>query len=135
MMKLWTSAFLLACLVIVVGCDPKAETKPEDKKAAKGSKETVKKDDDDQHSGWWCEEHGVPEHECSMCSSKVAKECKAKGDWCDKHDRAKSQCFICDPSLMDKFAAKYEAKYGKKPPVPENNKPEEKKESDKKEKK
>ena len=33
-----------------------------------------------------------------MCSDKVAKECKAKGDWCEKHDRAMSQCFICNPT-------------------------------------
>ncbi len=75
------------------------------------------------HSGWWCDEHGIPESECSMCSSKVARQCKANGDWCDKHDRAKSQCFLCDPSLEAKFAAHYEAKYGKKPPVPEDNRP------------
>lgn len=67
-------------------------------------------------AGWWCDEHGIPEHECSMCSSKVAKECKAKGDWCDKHERAKSQCFLCDPKLKEKYAAMYRAKFGKDPP-------------------
>lgn len=71
------------------------------------------------HSGWWCDEHGIPEAECSMCSAKVAKAAKAKGDWCDKHDRAKSQCFICDPTLKEKFAAQYRAKYGKEPPAVE----------------
>jgi hypothetical protein len=75
------------------------------------------------HSSWWCDEHGVPEAECSMCSAKVAAAFKKKGDWCEKHDRAKSQCFICDPSLEAKYAARYEAKYGKKPPIPEDNRP------------
>jgi hypothetical protein len=56
-----------------------------------------------------------------MCSAKVAAAFKKKGDWCDKHDRAKSQCFLCDPSLEAKYAARYEAKYGKKPPMPEEN--------------
>ena len=55
-----------------------------------------------------------------MCSAKVAKAFKAKGDWCEKHDRAKSQCFICDPKLKEKFAAKYRAKYGKEPPPTED---------------
>ncbi len=82
------------------------------------------------HSGWWCDEHGVPEGECSMCSARVAAEFKKKGDWCEKHDRAKSQCFICDPSLEAKYAVRYEAKYGKKPSVPEENRP--KKEEEKK---
>ena len=59
----------------------------------------VKKEHD--HSGWWCTEHGIPEEECSLCSAKVARECKAKGDWCSEHRRAKSQCFKCDPKLKE----------------------------------
>ncbi len=54
--------------------------------------------DGHDHSGWWCSEHGVPEEECSMCSSKAADDFKAKGDWCEEHNRAESQCFKCDPS-------------------------------------
>jgi hypothetical protein len=69
-----------------------------------------------KHDGWWCDEHGIPEEECSMCSKKVAAECKKNGDWCEQHDRAKSQCFICDPSLKEKFAEKHRQKYGKEPP-------------------
>ncbi len=69
------------------------------------------------HSGWWCVEHGIPEEECSMCSAKVATDCKEKGDWCEEHNRAKSQCFKCDPSLAEKYTNLYEAKYGKQPPA------------------
>jgi hypothetical protein len=70
--------------------------------------------------GWWCSEHGVPEDDCSMCSTEAAAQCKAKGDWCKEHDRADSQCFVCHPELEAKFAARYEAKFGKKPPKPES---------------
>jgi len=70
----------------------------------------------DDHSGWWCPEHGIPEEECSMCSDKVAKEAKAKGDWCEKHERAMSQCFICKPERREFYAAKHRAKFGKAPP-------------------
>ena len=59
-----------------------------------------------------------------MCSSKAAKEFKAKGDWCDKHERAKSQCYICDPSLLEKAKLTYKAKYGKEMPTPKKNMPE-----------
>jgi hypothetical protein len=69
-----------------------------------------------EHSGWWCDEHGIPEHLCSMCSARVAKESKARGDWCEKHDRARSQCFVCEPELREHFSAMYRAKYGKEPP-------------------
>ena len=75
--------------------------------------------DDPSHGGWWCVEHGIPEEECSMCSTKAADELKAKGDWCEEHNRAESQCFICDPSRAEKFAKLYEAKFGHQPPKPE----------------
>jgi hypothetical protein len=45
---------------------------------------------------------------------------KAKGDWCKEHDRPESQCFICHPEKEAEFAAQYEAKYGTKPPKPQN---------------
>ena len=62
-----------------------------------------------------------PKPSAACACAKVAAEFKKKGDWCEKHDRANSQCFICDASLGEKYAARYEAKYGKKPPVPEEN--------------
>jgi hypothetical protein len=68
------------------------------------------------HSGWWCAEHGVPEAECGQCQPKVADTLKKKGDWCEDHNRPDSQCFACHPELQAKFAARYEAKYGKAPP-------------------
>ncbi len=71
------------------------------------------------HSGWWCNEHGVPEEICALCSSKLAADCQKKGDWCKEHDRPDSQCFKCHPELEAKFAAQYEAKYGKQPPKPQ----------------
>ncbi|MCY2964785.1 MAG: hypothetical protein NT069_14300 [Planctomycetota bacterium] len=76
---------------------------------------------DTAHSGWWCDEHGIPEAVCSMCSPKVALQFQKKGDWCEEHDRAKSQCFVCDPGLKEKFAKQYRAKYGKEPPAIEDH--------------
>ncbi len=66
--------------------------------------------------GFWCSEHGVPEADCSMCSSVAAAKFKEKGDWCEEHDRAESQCFKCDPSRAEKFVKLYVAKTGKQPP-------------------
>src|SRR5579859_6427561 len=68
------------------------------------------------HSGWWCEEHGLPESLCSLCNNEVAAKCKKDGDWCKLHDRAKSQCFKCEPKLYEKYAAMYQANFGKAPP-------------------
>lgn len=77
--------------------------------------------DDDtghDHSGWWCVEHGVPEGECALCDTSLVAAFKADGDWCKEHNRPESQCFLCEPSRFETFAARYEAKYGEKPPQP-----------------
>lgn len=114
MLTLWTKALtaavLAAGLVVVVGCmKPTPAT------------EAPKKE---EGHDWWCNEHGVPEAECSMCDDKVYKAAKAKGELCPKHpDRAKSQCFICNPDLYPKSAARYKEKYGKEAPEPEKNMP------------
>jgi hypothetical protein len=70
------------------------------------------------HSGWWCDEHGLPEEVCDVCNAKYRAAEKAKGNWCE-HGRVKTSCFKCNPGLKEKYAAMYEAKYGKKPPEPE----------------
>jgi hypothetical protein len=127
---LTSGGLFLGVVFALSGCQ-----QPEDKgtKPAKekGGEITEKAEAKDKHDSWWCAEHGIPEEECSLCSDKVAKECKARGDWCEKHDRAKSQCFICDPSLQEKFAARYRAKYGKEPP-PIAKEEDEKKDGEKK---
>jgi hypothetical protein len=120
------SSLLAVSLLVLGGCskdDRKAEQ-------TKGTSTPVAAKKVDDHSGWWCDEHGVPEGICGQCNAKYAAECKKKGDWCDKHDRPDSQCFICHAELKEKFAAMYRAKYGKEPPPME-----EEKESKKEEKK
>ena len=105
----------LAGLLVVIGCENKANTKATDKKDGKivGKADDKKADANNGGHDWWCDDHGVKEEECSMCNAKVAKAFQDKGDWCKDHNRAKSQCFICDPKLKEKFAADYVAKYGK----------------------
>jgi hypothetical protein len=92
-----------------VGCNQPA--KNDDKKQAKGAGDT-------KHDDWWCQDHGVPEHMCSLCSDEEATKLKKEGDWCKIHDRAQSQCFKCDPEKYKKFEDMYVAKYNKKPERP-----------------
>ncbi|MFM8273897.1 MAG: RND transporter [Gemmata sp.] len=112
-LKALCAAALTAGLVVALGCGkpPAGAEAPKDKgKSA--------------HGEWWCDEHGVPEDECSMCDDKVYKVAKGKGELCPKHpDRAKSQCFICNPDLWEKSAARYKEKYGKEAPQPKDNMP------------
>lgn len=102
---------IAAIAVAALGC---GNTDSTDFKSATG--DIVNQTASGAHSGWWCVEHGIPEEECSMCSTKAAAGFRAKGDWCEEHNRAKSQCFICDPKAAEPFAKLYEAKYGKQPP-------------------
>lgn len=113
---------LVAGLALLLsGCGQEKSKPVAAKGMAKGEGEQVAKVEH-RHDGWWCDEHGITEAECSMCNGKVAAEFKKKGDWCDMHDRAKSQCFLCDPKLKEKFAAQYRAKFGKEPPATEEEK-------------
>ncbi len=47
----------------------------------------------------WCEEHQVPESQCTLCNPSLAAAFKATGDWCDEHGLPESQCRKCNPNL------------------------------------
>ena len=104
----------LALVAVLLGGCGDATKKPDGTKAAKPTVESPAAVAEN-----WCVEHGVPEDICGQCNAKVAADCKQKGDWCQEHERPESQCSLCDPKLADKFAAEYEADYGKQPPKPE----------------
>lgn len=112
---------LLSVAVIATGCGQQAsdDSSAQVSEASHEDHDAEAHGDGHEHGGWWCTEHGVPEEECSLCSSKAATAFKAKGDWCEEHNRAESQCFKCDPARAKKFAKLYVAKFGKQPPKPE----------------
>jgi len=108
-----TTLSVLVGALVLAGCS-KSET------ASEGTDESgAATDVDHSHGGWWCVEHGVPEEECALCDTSLVAKFKDAGDWCKEHDRPESQCFICSPARFDKFASRYEAKTGHKPPQPE----------------
>ncbi len=47
----------------------------------------------------WCEEHQVPESQCTRCNPKLAAAFKASGDWCEEHGLPESHCTKCNPNL------------------------------------
>jgi hypothetical protein len=105
---------MILLLTICLGCGRGAADQ-----ATEAADPTATAGTADDHSSWWRTEHGVPEEVCGICNAKLAAEFQKKGDWCAAHDRPDSQCFVCHPELEAQFAARYEAKYGKKPPKPE----------------
>lgn len=122
----WMTTTLVITVALASGCGQTAPAPAEkhadaheDHDHDHGDETVATKDGGHDHSGWWCNEHGVPEEVCGQCNSKLAAEFQKKGDWCKEHDRPDSQCFKCHPELQAKFAAQYEAKNGKQPPTPE----------------
>lgn len=116
---------LFAALALVAGCnqDKGGESKNsgKDKPVAKADdKKGDSKKVEGDHSGWWCDEHGLPEEVCDLCSKKYREAEKAKGNWCE-HNRVKTSCFKCNPGLQAKYAAEYKAKFGKEPPATEDD--------------
>ena len=47
----------------------------------------------------WCEEHQVPESQCTRCNPALTPAFKATGDWCEEHGVPESQCTRCNPNL------------------------------------
>jgi hypothetical protein len=117
--RYWTGGawlFLLAAAVLTINGCGQADSQGGPAKGKSAQLAQAKRQRKEDHSGWWCDEHGLPEEICGQCNAKVAADLKKKGDWCKEHDRPDSQCFICHPELKERFAAQYQAKYGKEPP-------------------
>lgn len=106
--------------LVTVGCNQSETTSRRADEKVRLAKADEAKGGESRHSGWWCDEHGVPEGVCGQCNAKLAAEFKRKHDWCFEHDRPESQCFVHHPQLKEKFAAMYRAKYGKEPPPMED---------------
>jgi hypothetical protein len=112
-------ALFAALALIVAGCGQ--QQKPGDSaKNENKNKPAAENAAGHDHSGWWCDEHGLPEEVCDLCSKKYRDAEKAKGNWCE-HNRVKTSCFKCNPGLREKYAAEYKAKFGKEPPPIEDD--------------
>ena len=48
----------------------------------------------------WCEEHQVPESQCTRCNPDLIPAFKATNDWCPEHGVPESQCKLCNPTLV-----------------------------------
>ena len=47
----------------------------------------------------WCDEHAVPESQCTKCHPELAAAFKATNDWCEEHGLPESHCLKCNPNL------------------------------------
>ena len=47
----------------------------------------------------WCDEHGVPETQCTRCDPSLVPAFQAANDWDAEHGLPMSQCTIHNPNL------------------------------------
>lgn len=47
----------------------------------------------------WCDEHAVPESQCTRCNPELIPAFQATKDWCPEHGLPESQCLKCNPGL------------------------------------
>jgi hypothetical protein len=91
----------LVALGFIVGCS-KPASESQSKKAeptkteaaAHAAKDVVPGSHED-----WCEEHQVPESQCTRCNPELIAAFKATNDWCEEHQVPESQCLKCNPDL------------------------------------
>lgn len=92
---------ILITLIVTVGLAGCSKDKAEPSKstATQTEKSEAKKDVKPGSHEDWCEEHAVPESQCTLCDPKLAAAFKATGDWCVEHNLPESQCRKCNPDL------------------------------------
>lgn len=47
----------------------------------------------------WCDEHQVPETQCTRCDPSLIPAFQTANDWCPEHGLPMSQCTIHNPNL------------------------------------
>lgn len=47
----------------------------------------------------WCNEHRVPESQCTSCDPELIAGFKEAGDWCAGHGVPESHCRLCNPGI------------------------------------
>lgn len=104
-MKTFVSALILSFLFLFGACSKGGgsdKDKPESAKVEPAKKDGSAHADKDVVPGShedWCEEHQVPESQCTRCDPSLIAAFKATGDWCEEHGVPESQCLKCNPDL------------------------------------
>jgi hypothetical protein len=92
---------MLITLIVSLGLAGCSKDTPESSKSTTTTAEKTepKKDVKPGSHEDWCEEHQVPESQCTLCDPKLAAAFKATGDWCEEHGLPESQCRKCNADL------------------------------------
>lgn len=92
---------LLSLLLLAGACNKEQPREARPEGAGHASKDAVPGSHED-----WCEEHAVPESQCTICDPSLAAAFKATGDWCEAHGLPKSHDRKHNPDLKIERPAK-----------------------------
>ena len=99
MRTLFVVLFTLCAALPLSACsksEDKASAEPAAKAAATGHAAANVKAGSHED---WCDEHQVPESQCTLCNPTLSAGGKSNGDWCAEHGLPKSHCLKCNPDL------------------------------------
>lgn len=108
MRLLVTFAALVSLLLVAAGCGSRGAKSDAAPPEATGSAETAAPPSGEGHADAsvvagshedWCDEHQVPESQCTRCDPSLIPAFQAANDWCADHGLPMSQCTIHDPNL------------------------------------
>lgn len=91
----WIAALTMV-FSLTVACNKEKKTEPTASKTASAAAASSVKPGSHED---WCDEHQVPESQCTKCHPELIPAFKATGDWCEEHQMPESQCRKCKPDL------------------------------------
>jgi len=107
MRTMLTWAALLALFLGAVGCGAKGSAQQASQTGAASTPEAAPPQGEG-HAATnvvagsyedWCDEHQVPETQCTRCDPSLIPAFQAANDWCAEHGLPMSQCTIHNPNL------------------------------------
>jgi hypothetical protein len=107
MRSMLTLAAMMSLLLVAAGCGSQGGKSDAASPEAAGAAETPRPAGEGHADAAvvagshedWCDEHMVPESQCTRCDPSLIPAFQAANDWCADHGLPMSQCTIHDPNL------------------------------------
>lgn len=100
-MKNIITTSILALFLVLGACSKGADKDTKTEGSGHADEEAVPGSHED-----WCEEHNVPESQCTRCHPALAAAFKAVDDWCEEHGLPRSHDRKHNPDLKLERPAK-----------------------------
>lgn len=94
----WIAALTMG-LSLTMACSKEKKTEPTASKTASAAVAAAASSVKPGSHEDWCDEHQVPESQCTKCHPELIPAFKATSDWCEEHQMPESQCRKCKPDL------------------------------------